>query len=98
MIEVYKEVVKSVADIVQERAIREPIHFDVCNMPGEGLGKIHHIGAWAFRKVITNHHKYVRVNMTSTNEATRTSACHEISSILEEHLKHCQQHLSIPKL
>ena len=26
MIEVYKEVVKSVADIVQERAIREPIH------------------------------------------------------------------------
>ncbi|PFX12154.1 hypothetical protein AWC38_SpisGene23932 [Stylophora pistillata] len=28
MIEVYKEVVKSVADLVQEAAIRQPIHFD----------------------------------------------------------------------
>ena len=39
MIEVYKEVVKSVVDRVQETAIREPIHFDVCSMPGEGLAK-----------------------------------------------------------
>ena len=88
MIEVYKEVVKSVADIVQETAIREPIHFDVRGMPGEGLAKIRHIDAWAMRKVITSHQKCVRVNMTSTNETTRTSATrhHEISSLMEEYL------------
>lgn len=88
MIEVYKEVVKSIADIVQQTAIREPIHFDVRGMPGEGLAKIRHIGAWAVRKVLTSHQKYVRVNMTSTNQATRTSAIRrlEISSLLEEYM------------
>ena len=57
-------------------------------MPGEGLAKIRHIGAWAIGKVITNHQKYVRVSMTSTNKETRASAFgrHEISSLMEERL------------
>ena len=68
MIEVYKEVMKSVADIDQETAIREPIHFDVCGMPREGLAKICHIGPWTVCKVLSSHPKYVTLHGISGNK------------------------------
>ena len=88
MVEVYKEVTKSIADKVQTATISEPPTFDVKGMPAEGLAKIRHIGAWAIRKVVTNQQRYIRANMMTSNESTHCSVNrrHEIASLLEEHL------------
>lgn len=88
MMEVYKEVVQCVADKGQRATISEPATFDVKGMPSEGLAKVRHVGAWAIRKVVSDHHKYVRSNMATTNKSTHSSVFRrlQIASLLEEHL------------
>ena len=88
MTETYKEVVKCVADKVHRVSISEPAAFDVKSMSSEGLAKVRHVGAWAIRRVVRDHQKYVQSNLVTKNRSTHDSVFRrmQIASLLEEHL------------
>ena len=86
--ETYKEVVKCVADKVHRVSISEPAAFDVKSMSSEGLAKVRHVGAWAIRRVVGDHQKYVQSNLVTKNRSTHDSVFRrmQVASLLEEHL------------
>ena len=88
MTETYKEVVKCVADKVHRVSISDPAAFDVKSMCSEGLAKVCHVGAWAIRRVVRDHQKYVQSNLVTKNRSTHDSVFRrmQVASLLEEHL------------
>lgn len=85
---VYKSVVSLAAKKAREAEARQPVNFNVREMPWEGLSKIRHIGGWAVAKVLAHERKYVRDNMASTISATRKAVKerHEMCILLEENV------------
>ena len=88
MTETYKEVVKCVADKVHRVSISDPAAFDVKSMCSEGLAKVCHVGAWAIRRVVRDHQKYVQSNLVTKNRSTHDSVFRrmQVASLLVEHL------------
>ena len=88
MTETYKEVVKCVADKVHRVSTSEPAAVDVKSMCSEGLAKVRHVGAWAIRRVVRDHQKYVQSNLVTKNRSTHDSVFRrmQVASLLEEHL------------
>ena len=86
--ETYKEVVKCVADKVHRVSISDPAAFDVKSMCSEGLAKVCHVGAWAIRRVVRDHQKYVQSNLVTKNRSTHDSVFRhmQVASLLVEHL------------
>lgn len=88
MVEVYKKVVSAAMEKMKKEEATHPVHFDVKEMPIEGLAKLRYVGAWAVRSVLNKHSRYVNANMTSTapNTQKMVAKSHEMCLLLEEYI------------
>lgn len=84
--ELFEKFIHAVADAIDREHNTADIIFNVSEMHAEGLAKLRHVGAWAFRKELERSRRYLRNNMFSMNTDTRNNlkAAHAKCELLEE--------------
>ena len=83
----YNAFVQAAARFKQQH-VPQMVPIDVRNMPSEGLAKIHHVGAWAIKKVLSNQRKYVKDNLGTVVPSTLKSVNDrlEMCCLIEDNL------------
>ena len=74
--------------IVRQDEICEPVVFDVQEISEVGLSKVHHVGGWAVRKVLSRTCKYVQKNVHTKSSSTLATVENQqrVCELLEENI------------